>query len=144
MCFINCLYCSSHSAAELGVTEHIAEDGSKFAIWTGLPPNNDDRKIVKVKWNELIFQILLRHYKDLHSFLHLIRQIRWKWNRTGWNNYEVFNSSFSLASYEAEVSLYLWSSTSILEPRNCPQLSTCTLWKWIGSTVIKTNVSFVF
>ncbi|XP_028393138.1 triple functional domain protein-like isoform X5 [Dendronephthya gigantea] len=33
--------------SELGVTEHIAEDGCKFAIWTGLPPNNDDRKILK-------------------------------------------------------------------------------------------------
>ncbi|XP_046859404.1 kalirin-like isoform X4 [Xenia sp. Carnegie-2017] len=33
--------------SEIGITEHIAEDGCKFALWTGLPPNCDVKKIVK-------------------------------------------------------------------------------------------------
>ena len=47
------LYKYKLKCSELGVTEHIAEDGCKFAIWIGLPPNNDDRKIVKANTLEV-------------------------------------------------------------------------------------------
>ena len=34
---------------ELGITEHIAEDACKFAVWTGKPPQSEDKRIIKVK-----------------------------------------------------------------------------------------------
>lgn len=33
---------------ELGVTEHIAEDSCKFAVWTGKPPQSEDKRVIKV------------------------------------------------------------------------------------------------
>ena len=33
---------------ELGVTEHVAEDSCKFAVWTGKPPQSEDKRIIKV------------------------------------------------------------------------------------------------
>lgn len=34
---------------ELGVTEHVAEDSCKFAVWTGKPPQSEDKRIIKVR-----------------------------------------------------------------------------------------------
>lgn len=34
--------------SELGITEHIAEDPCKFAVWTGEPPFTEDKRIIKV------------------------------------------------------------------------------------------------
>ena len=33
---------------ELGVTEHVAEDSCKFAVWTGKPPQSEDKRVIKV------------------------------------------------------------------------------------------------
>ena len=33
---------------ELGLTEHVAEDSSKFAVWTGDPPFTEEKRIIKV------------------------------------------------------------------------------------------------
>ena len=33
---------------ELGITEHIAEDSCKFAVWTGKPPQSEDKRVMKV------------------------------------------------------------------------------------------------
>ncbi|KAJ7380431.1 hypothetical protein OS493_008889 [Desmophyllum pertusum] len=34
---------------ELGVTEHVAEDSCKFAVWTGKPPQSEDKRIIKAR-----------------------------------------------------------------------------------------------
>lgn len=34
--------------SELGITEHMAEDKCKFAVWTGAPPLTEEKRIIKV------------------------------------------------------------------------------------------------
>uniref|UniRef100_T2MII8 Triple functional domain protein n=1 Tax=Hydra vulgaris TaxID=6087 RepID=T2MII8_HYDVU len=36
---------------ELGLTEHVAEDSSKFAVWTGQPPFTEEKRIIKAESN---------------------------------------------------------------------------------------------
>lgn len=36
---------------ELGVTEHVAEDSCKFAVWTGKPPQSEDKRVIKVSYS---------------------------------------------------------------------------------------------
>ena len=31
------------------MTEHVAEDACKFAVWTGKPPQSEDKRIIKVR-----------------------------------------------------------------------------------------------
>ena len=34
--------------SELGITEHLAEDPCKFAVWIGEPPFTEEKRIIKV------------------------------------------------------------------------------------------------
>ncbi|KAK2561484.1 Kalirin [Acropora cervicornis] len=46
---IKYLYKSKVKTPELGVTEHVAEDSCKFAVWTGKPPQSEDKRIIKAR-----------------------------------------------------------------------------------------------
>ncbi|XP_020600716.1 triple functional domain protein-like isoform X7 [Orbicella faveolata] len=46
---IKYLYKNKIKTPELGVTEHVAEDSCKFAVWTGKPPQSEDKRIIKAR-----------------------------------------------------------------------------------------------
>ena len=43
-------YKSKLKTSELGLTEHIAEDRCKFAVWTGEPPFTEEKRVIKVSF----------------------------------------------------------------------------------------------
>ena len=52
VCFSYCLFAQVLAllqTSELGITEHIAEDCCKFAVWTGEPPFTEEKRIIKVR-----------------------------------------------------------------------------------------------
>ncbi|XP_066016290.1 kalirin isoform X11 [Pocillopora verrucosa] len=46
---IKYLYKNKMKTPELGITEHIAEDSCKFAVWTGKPPQSEDKRVMKIQ-----------------------------------------------------------------------------------------------
>ncbi|CAH3018961.1 unnamed protein product [Porites evermanni] len=46
---IKYLYKNKIKTFELGVTEHVAEDSCKFAVWTGKPPQSEDKRVIKAR-----------------------------------------------------------------------------------------------
>jgi len=43
--------------SDMGITEHVAEDKCKFAVWTGSPPYTEEKRIIKVQFLNIFFTI---------------------------------------------------------------------------------------
>ncbi|XP_057304422.1 triple functional domain protein-like isoform X4 [Hydractinia symbiolongicarpus] len=50
--------------SEMGITEHIAEDKCKFAIWTGAPPFTEEKRVIKAN-SEEVKQMWVREVREL-------------------------------------------------------------------------------
>lgn len=50
--------------SELGITEHIAEDCCKFAVWTGEPPFTEEKRIIKAE-SIIIKQTWVKELREL-------------------------------------------------------------------------------
>ena len=68
--------------SELGITEHIAEDCCKFAVWTGEPPFTEEKRIIKVRARLIDFSsmnvlVLLQHSLEFlsPSFVYILMQL---------------------------------------------------------------------
>ena len=54
--------------SDLGITEHVAEDKCKFAVWTGSPPYTEEKRIIKVcHLSFFLFLTFLEIYLDIEE-----------------------------------------------------------------------------
>ncbi|XP_032241354.2 triple functional domain protein isoform X5 [Nematostella vectensis] len=61
---VSYLYKYKLKTSELGVTEHIAEDPCKFAVWTGKPPQSEDKRVIKAA-NIEVKQLWVKELREL-------------------------------------------------------------------------------
>ncbi|XP_065051810.1 triple functional domain protein-like isoform X2 [Rhopilema esculentum] len=57
-------YKSKLKTSELGITEHLAEDPCKFAVWTGEPPFTEDKRTIKAE-SVIIKQTWVKELREL-------------------------------------------------------------------------------
>jgi hypothetical protein len=57
-------YKSKMKTSELGITEFIAEDACKFAVWTGEPPLTEERRVIRAE-SQSVKQMWVKEIREL-------------------------------------------------------------------------------